>query len=292
MQKRMYHFIGAATGWGAQIRTCEEGPTTLKNAAKNPEQWEILYPSVRFQDHNIPLKDALPLIHDLNKRLAGKVYDALRHNQFPVILGGDHSIAVGTWNGVVKFFHEKTQKPLGLIWIDAHMDAHTTETTPSGAWHGMPLAGLLGFGAPELSQLTEITPVLKPEHICMIGVRSFEEGEEKLLKKLGVKIYFMDEVKKLGFSHVLKEAIKHVSHNTAGYGVTLDVDAIDPKEAPGAGSAEPNGIPVQELLQGLTFLKNDSHLKAFELVEFNPSLDSENKTLNVCKQILSTVLDE
>ncbi len=273
--KRTYECLGAATGWGAQIRTCESGPEVICDG-------EILYPKVRLQEGDIPLKDMLPIIADFNQVLAERVYAVMKRQHFPVVIGGDHSIAVGTWNGVGRFMQDQ---PLGLLWIDAHMDAHTPETTPSGAWHGMPLAALMGYGASGFVQ----SPVLKPEHVCLIGTRSFEEGEAELLKRLKVRMYFMEEVRERGFQTVLREAIAYVSKGTGGYGVSLDIDVVDPIDAPGAGSAEPGGIRAKELLQGLTLLAADPHLKAFELVEFNPTLDQERKTEKLCRQILSTI---
>src|ERR1700722_3418603 len=124
MKKRTYHFIGAASGWGAQIRTCEDGPL----AFKAPEG-TVLYPKVRFREKNVPLSEALPLIVDFNCRLADHVHSVMQKGQFPIVTGGDHSIAVGTWNGVAQSL--SLEHSLGLIWIDAHMDAHTPQTTPS-----------------------------------------------------------------------------------------------------------------------------------------------------------------
>jgi arginase len=195
----------------------------------------MVYPSVQFSEKNIPLSEALPIIVDFNRRLAECVSDAIGHHFFPVVIGGDHCNAIGTWNAVACSLNE----PLGLIWIDAHMDAHTKETSPSGAWHGMPLACLMGYGVKELAQLKRERPILNPKHLCLIGVRSFEEGEAALLKRLNVKIYYIDEVKRRGLHEVLKEAIDHVNQGTKGYGVSLDVDVIDPSEAPGTGSLEP-----------------------------------------------------
>lgn len=289
MQERTYQIIGAASGWGAQKRTCEEGPDALK-------AWGILdalakhnifiYPKTRYREKNIPLSDTLGLIAEFNDRLANQVIDTMQQGHFPFVIGGDHSIAVGTWNGVGSFLSHQSQKPLGLIWIDAHMDAHTPETTPSGAWHGMPLAALLGRGPKELSELKRSQPILLPSHVCLIGVRSFEEGEAKLLQDLNVRIYFIDEVKRRGLSSVLKEAMAYVTKDAAGYGVSLDIDVVDPEEAPGVGSPERGGLGKEELVQCLSLLASDPGLKAFEMVEFNPLLDVDRRTCELCRQIL------
>ena len=275
------HFIGANSCWGAQIRTCEEGPDQLKNAGLLEvlphATWESLYPSKRFAQENVPLSISLPLIIDFNERLRNAVQKTLERKELPIIIGGDHSIAVGTWSGVAAHI----AKPMGLLWIDAHMDAHTPETSPSGAWHGMPLAALLGHG-----EKAWVKPIIKPENLCLIGTRSFEAGEQALLKRLNVRIYEMAEVKKRGFKAVLAEATQHICKHTAGYGISLDVDVVDPIDAPGVGSPEQGGIRGKELLEGLHGVLKDPRLKAFEMVEFNPTLDSQEKTAHLCIQIL------
>ncbi len=299
MQERIYQLIGATTGWGAQIRTCEDGPIVLKKAGclewlKNQNipigGWDILYPKERFKEKDIPLAEALPLIVDFNERLADKVFDVMQRGHFPVVVGGDHSIAVGTWNGVGCFLSYQSPKPLGLIWIDAHMDAHTPQTTPSGAWHGMPLAALLGYGLKDLAEIKRAMPILSPRYLCLVGVRSFEEGEAKLLESLNVRIYFMEEIKKRGFEVVLREAIDHVAHGTVSYGVSLDIDVIDASEVPGTGSPVPGGISSRELIQGIHLFANDPQFKALELVEFNPHLDIEGKTRKFCQEVLTKML--
>jgi arginase len=294
MEKGGIHWIGAACGWGAQIRSCEDGPETLLSSQGFAEliphsSQEILFPSKRYKECTLSLPAALPILASYYSQLADRVFLALKQGRFPIVVGGDHSIGVGTWNGVGPFLEQQNGGDLGLIWIDAHMDAHTPQTTPSGAWHGMPLAALLGHGRKELSQLKRAAPVLKPEHLCLIGVRSFEEGEAALLRRLGVKIYFIDEVKQRGFLTVLREGIERVSTVTAGYGVSLDLDAIDPSEAPGVGSPEPNGLSSTEILNGIDLIRPDQRLKAFELVEFNPLRDEKQKTLAISQAILKRV---
>lgn len=291
---RKYRIIGAAAGWGAQIRACEEGPEalqaiglfeSLKLAGISVKGWDTLFPLERAKDADIPLSEVLPLIYDFNQRLAELVAARIDKGEFPVILGGDHSIAVGTWNGV-----HKSVKQLGLLWIDAHMDAHTPETTPSGAWHGMPLAALLGFGDPKMTKLLHDEPVLRPENICLIGIRSFEEGEMALLKRLNVKIFFIEEVFERGIKTVLQEAVEHVSRATEGFGVSLDLDVIDPLEAPGVGSPEAGGIPSADLIKALRIFHHHPQLKALEIVEYNPQRNHLNKTAELCCEILKAIL--
>ncbi len=294
-EMRSYQGIGAASGWGAQLRGCEEGPEVfLKKGGMEKLRvqgvplvdWITLHSSVSARDRNISLSESLSVIVELNKRLSEAVIHAKQRDLFPVILGGDHSIAVGTWNGVA----QSLNAPLGLLWIDAHMDAHTPETSPSGAWHGMPLAALMGYGEPQLSHLLKTDPVILPEHVCLIGVRSFEQGEADLLKRLNVRIYDINEVQKRGFGVVLKEAIAYVNQGTGGFGVSVDLDVLDPKEAPGVGSPELNGLKANELISALSQLAHDPRLKGFELVEFNPERDQNDLTFHMCCHILKAVL--
>ena len=246
----------------------------------------MVYPRPQFKEKYISLVDSLDIIADFNRRLSSCVATTIQEGYFLIVIGGDHGNAVGTWNGVA----QSCSLPFGLIWIDAHMDAHTLETTPSGAWHGMPLAHLMGYGVAQLSELHRKQPILQPAHLCLIGTRSFEEGEKELLERLNVKIYFIDEVKKRGVKAVLKEAIAYISTRVTSYGVSLDVDVIDPSEAPGTGCFEPNGLAARDLIDSLILLREDRRLKAFELVEYNPYRDLEQKTAVLCREILEAVV--
>ncbi len=277
----MVRVIGAASGLGAQLRECAEGPKYLHKTNCSFLPWDFIFPQEKVKQTDADL------IGEFNLRLADHVFSCLRDQEFPIVIGGDHSIAVGTWNGV---YFGRGQLPLGLIWIDAHMDSHTPETTPSGAIHGMPLAGLLGFGPSFLSAPKGVCPILLPENVCLIGVRSFEEEEAALLQKLGVRIFFMDEVKRKGVDRVFEEALDQVTKNTTSFGVSLDLDCLDPKEAPGVGSPEEGGILTQELLSALPKICTHPKLSAFELVEYNPYQDVDNKTAGICKEIVSIVL--
>lgn len=289
--KRNFHVIGACSCWGAQIRACEKGPEALldgkvferlKKKGIDIHEVEMLYPEIQAKEKEIPLSQSLPLIHHFNTQLCHAVRKALQLQLFPIVIGGDHSIAIGTWNAF--------DPPFGLIWIDAHMDAHVPETSPSGAYHGMPVAALLGRGFPEMAALVKKGAVIAPQNLAFIGVRSYEEGEEALLKELGVKIYFMDEVKMRGLKEVLPEAIAHVTKRTSRYGVSLDLDAFDLKEAPGVGSPEEGGIEKREFLPLLSLFRKDSRLIGFEIVEYNPDRDVDHKTLELTYEVLYEVM--
>lgn len=288
-------FIGSASGWGAQIRGTEKGPLALFNSGfldtiNSSWVWkETFFPPKSADEIHIPPGPlTLPYIEDLCKRAALSTEGILQEHGFPVMIGGDHVIAAGTWAGVI---HQlKAKERFGLIWIDAHMDAHTMETTPSGAYHGMPLAVLLGFGEPSLVNILEQGPLLNPRHVCLIGTRSYEEGEAALLKRLGVRIYFMEEVLQKGFKTVFLEAISYVKEGTKGFGLSIDLDAFDPLDAPGVGTPEPNGLRAQEALDAFSVIQNNPSFKGLEITEFNPEFDRDGKTLYLLKDILITLL--
>jgi arginase len=288
-------FIGFASGWGAQVRETEKGPDALQAASILSDltaTWiwkETLYPEKSSQEVNLPLGFlTLPYIKDICRRIASSVEEALINKQFPVVIGGDHVVAAGTWAGVAHALHAREN--FGLIWIDAHMDAHTMETTPSKAYHGMPLAALLGYGEPSLVNVLEQGPILSPHHVCLIGVRSFEEGEEALLKRLGVRVYFMEEVNERGFKTIFQEALDHVKNQTKGFGLSIDLDAFDPSEAPGVGTPAPYGLKAIDVLPELQKIQNDPLLKALEIVEYNPDRDENKKTLFLLKELLIKLL--
>jgi arginase len=288
-------FIGAACGWGAQVRETEKGPEALKasdvlSSLPNPWIWkETIFPSKSSKDIHLPPGIlTLPYVEDVCQRLALSVENTLQNNHFPVVIGGDHAIAAGTWAGVTQYF--QTRENFGLIWIDAHMDAHTMETTPSQAYHGMPLAALLGYGDALLVNILSKGPVLNPQHICLIGIRSYEEGECLLLQRLGVRIYYIDEVQKRGFQTVLREALHHVKKETQGFGLTFDLDAFDPQDAPGVGTPATQGLRAGEVLPALSLIQQDPHFKALEIVEYNPDLDQNGKTLHLLKELLLRLL--
>ncbi len=219
--------------------------------------------------------------------LANKVSSLVKKNRFFIVFGGDHSCAIGTWSGVYDTLNSEDE--LGLIWIDAHMDSHTPETSLSGNIHGMPLASLLGHGHSQLTHIMKTHPKLKPENICLIGIRSYEEGEAALLKKLKVRIFFMDEVKERGLETVMKEALAIVKKHTAHFGVTIDIDAMDPADAPGTGVAEPDGIHAKDLYHALKMLAHEKNLIGLEIAEFDPHKDKNHMTETLIANIITSV---
>ncbi|MBM3466584.1 MAG: arginase [Alphaproteobacteria bacterium] len=290
--------IGAASGWGAQNKLTEEGPIFLKkhyrlikqNFFDNSITWRrTLNPKKTFREStssDLSFEEIEDLILNFSINLSEEVISCLNDKNFPLILGGDHSIAIGTWSGVVQAnnCHEK----LGLIWIDAHMDAHTPNTSLSQAIHGMPLALLMNYGSQKIrSVLFNNKTIINPEYVTLIGIRSFEEEEKQLLKMLGVKVYYIEEVFAKGFENVFNNALDYLTNLTSFIGLSIDIDAFDPKFAPGTGCREKNGLLPHDFIMTLDKINLLNTFTALEIVEYNPSLDKDFLTFNLIKDIIN-----
>lgn len=279
--------IGVASGHGAQDRGCASGPEVLCEGGL-AAQLAARGMDVRWRAMLQPQAgDELGVVSAICTKLAEQVGAVVKEDNFPLVLGGDHSCAIGTWKGVAQAY--SSTEPIGLIWIDAHMDAHTVHTSPSGALHGMPLACLLGYGAPELTGIGGGIS-LDPRRVCLIGVRSFEAGEEALLAELGVRIFHMDEVAERGLDAVMRDALKIVQTGTAGFGLTIDLDALDPDETPAVGSPVAGGIRQAALLEALALLGAHPALLAIELVEYNPLHDKQAGILPFITDMMDTLI--
>lgn len=279
--------IGAAGGYGAQDKACQDAPDVIRSfdfldqleESGIPYHWEGI---LRLDGEK---REPLSAVSELCSKLAEKTGRAVAKGDFPIVIGGDHSCAIGTWSGVKSVMNGR----LGLIWIDAHMDSNTFETSPSRAIHGMPLACLLGHGDERLTHVATPYPKLLPRDVCLIGVRSYEEGEARLLKELGVRIYFMDEIRKRGASEVLGEALSIVAGETAGFGISIDLDALDPAEEPGVGSPVPGGLLKDELAAALEYLRPNPKFVAMEIVEYNPYLDIRFATAHAASDLIEAI---
>jgi arginase len=298
-------WITAEIGEGAQEVECKYGPAALRLRVERhiealrrcarsepimqqPLPRDVPWHSV-VSDQSLLGIGKLAVVADFTPRLADTVRDAIGRGQFPVVIGGDHSCAVGTWSGVAQAWHSRGQ--VGLIWIDAHLDSHTPATSDSQAPHGMPLAALLGHGDARLTSVYGWAGKLQAHHVVVIGARSYEHGEASLLRRLGVRVMTMAEVRTRGMAACMAEAISIVSADTVGYGVTFDIDVLDPRDAPGVGSPVENGIRLDDALAGLDQVADDPALLGFELVEYNPALDDAAlTTATACDALLAGAL--
>jgi len=280
--------IGAASGAGAPDPACAGGPDALRryhifhDTPLQHVEWDAIL-RVPRDAQDTPLH----AVAALDTRLATEVEAVLRAGNFPLVVGGDHSCAIGTWSGVHRILADRG--PLGLIWIDAHMDSHTFATTPSGRIHGMPLACLLGHGEAALTAIDGPEAKLQPEHVCLIGVRSYEAGEAALLHRLGVRVFDMEEVRRRGLAAVFDEALALVRQGTAGFGVSVDLDALDPEEEPGVGSPVPGGLRRTELAAALGRLRGDPAFVAMEIVEYNPRRDRGHVTADAVGALVGAI---
>jgi arginase len=287
--------IGAAIGIGAGDSRTALGPQQLLRAgvvedllaAGASAHWvKTLLPML-----SSPRQDLYDRVAEFGTRLAQAVAGSLVRRQLPIVLGGDHSCAIGTWSGVAKGIASLGDSPeFGLIWVDAHKDAHTPDTTPSGNIHGMPLAALLGRGDARLTEIGGPAPKVKPEHVVLVGARSYESGEADLLRELGVQVYYMHDIARDGMDVVMRRAILQASRARHGFGVTFDLDAIDPRDAPGIGSPEADGIRGDDAVLAMQQLAARTDLLAMEVVEYNPTLDEDGRTARLTRALLRAAL--
>jgi arginase len=285
--------IGVSSGLGGCDPACGRGPAALEAAGltawlRNREiaaDWYDTIAATIAADENPA--NVLPALARLCGDLKTLIEGVIERDTSFAVLGGDHSCAVGTWSGAAASL--RPAGDLGLVWIDKHMDAHVPETSPSGAYHGMPLACLLGHGEASLTGLAGPAPALKPGNVALIGVRSFEDGESDLLARLGVRVIFMDEVKARGLKPVLIEALGIAATGTVGFGLSIDLDALDPADAPGVGSKVAGGIRSHDLVAALVGLGRVPSFLGAEIVEYNPALDAGGVTAEVVRHLLAAI---
>lgn len=301
--KKHITFLGVASSWGAAYRGPEQAPVILWSAGlaealNRPHaavDWHgILEPFESAPEEDQRLDVVYPHILDVSNTVAREIAEIL-HAQpltMPVVIGGDHSVAIGTWSGVIANLN--AQGEFGLVWIDAHMDAHTPITSVQGKWgghfHGMPLAHLLGHGDKDLCEIGSKKAKLKGKHLVLVGTRSYEPGEEKLLRDEGVTIFTMDDIKRDGLDAVMEKAIAIASSAPKGWGISLDVDAFDPEDMPAVGTPEPNGIRAKDFLHFLSSYKWRSRPRALEIVEYIPAKDQTGVGLQLIEKILWLLL--
>jgi arginase len=217
------------------------------------------------------------------------VEKTLIDNHLPVILGGDHSIAIGTLAGVAKYYFGHKQS-VGLIWFDAHADFNTPDTSPTGNVHGMPLAALVGIGPGELTGLGEVCPKVKPQNAVLVGVRDIDKKEKELLAASAVRVFTMRDIDERGMRSVVEEAIRIASQHTAGFAVSWDMDFLDPSYAPGVGTPVKGGVSYREAHLAMEMIADSDKLVSLELVEVNPVLDHMNTTAILGVELIQSAL--
>lgn len=231
----------------------------------------------------------LKAITKATEALGDKVFNVAEAGNFPLVLGGDHSIAIGTLAGI-----SERHENLGVIWYDAHADMNTSDTSPSGNIHGMPLAASFGHGHEKLTNIRGYSPKVKPENIVIIGARSVDPGERELIKEHCIRVYSMHEIDKMGMHAVIEESIRYLKEerNTDAVHLSLDLDGIDPMYTPGVGTPVPGGISYRESHLAMEMLYDANIITSAEFVEVNPILDEKNRTADVAVALIGSLFGE
>jgi arginase len=293
--RRKATIIGVLMDLGADRRGVDMGPSAIRVAdlnnrlaalgyevtdagnisVRNPEMMQITDRKLKY----------LPEIAAACQMLAEQVEATLEQGAIPIILGGDHSIAIGSVSGLAAYHHRRDHR-VGVIWFDAHGDMNTPETSPSGNIHGMPFAAILGHGAKELTHIGGFAPKVYAEDCVLIGARSVDPEEAVALKASGVRVVTMRELDERGMSAVMDEAMWLASRRTAGFHVTMDMDFVDPDYAPGVGTPVPGGPTYRESHLAMEKIADSGKMLSFELTEVNPVLDVANRTAELGVQLI------
>ncbi|NRB71286.1 MAG: arginase [Xanthomonadales bacterium] len=282
---RHVQIIGVPMDLGASRRGTDMGPSALRIAGLGAALERLGHQVAVEQDIPVPAMETRepknkearfkPEILAVCTELANRVEQALEQDRFPLIIGGDHSIAMGSLSGVAA--HARAQdESVGLIWFDAHGDMNLPGISPSGNIHGMPLSHLLGHGDEELRMIKGFAPKIRPENVALIGIRDIDAGERKVIRDSGIHAFTMRDIDEQGMAQVAQRALEIVNDGTAGYHVSFDVDGCDPDVIPGTGTRVPGGVNYREALLLLEYIADNGAMTSMDVVELNPFLDHKN----------------
>jgi arginase len=297
--RRTIRLIGVPLDLGASRRGVDMGPSALRIANLTAalerlgctvdDAGNVPVPQRESVHRAIGGETELEAITVVCRDLARRTADTIRAGEFPVVLGGDHSLSAGSVAGAATALAERGEK-LGVIWLDAHGDINTPQTSVSGNVHGMPVAHLLGHGDPALASIAQPSPAIAPEHIVYVGLRDVEAAESAFIRELGIRAYTMRDVDERGLTTVLREAIDRASEGTGGIYLSCDADWIDPSEAPGVGTPVPGGATYREAHLAMELLADTGRLVGMDLVEINPVLDRANRTAELAVELIASAL--
>lgn len=287
--------IGVPIDLGADRRGVDMGPSAIRYAHLQQKLESLGYtvedkgnievPIAEMCRINEPKLKYIDCIVPMARRTAGAVATALQAGHFPLVLGGDHSVAIGSIHGAAR------QRRLGVLWVDAHADFNTPETTPSGNIHGMPLAALCGLGDPRLTSLWgQSAPALDPQRVAVIGARDLDPGEKRNLKEAGVLVMGMEQIDRLGMVRAVEKAIERISRDVDGIFLSFDMDSLDPRHAPGVGTPVPGGLTYREAHLVCELVAETGKLVGLDLVEVNPILDVQNTTAALAVELAMSAL--
>jgi arginase len=299
MRQSHIAIIGAPMDLGAGRRGVDMGPSALRVAGLNEKiallgyEIEDLGNIVVDQPESLPVGPEnaryLPQIAHTCARLAEIVEQAADKGRVPLVLGGDHSVAMGTVAGMSAHFRKAGEK-IGLIWIDAHADMNTPQSSPSGNVHGMPLACIVGLGPPELTGLDGPAPMVEPRNVAIIGLRSVDEIERLNVRGAGVHPFTMRDIDERGLRSVMREAIERATRGTAGFHLSFDMDAVDPVEAPGVGTPVRGGMTYREAHLAMETVCDSGRMTSIEVVEVNPVIDEVNRTALLAVELIMSAM--
>ena len=291
--------IGAPLDLGQSRRGVDMGPSAVRVANLNARLSSLGY---EVEDlGNVPVRQAeaspaghpqakyLPQIAATCESLALQVERVLEYESLPVVLGGDHSVAIGTASGVSYRFHKRGKK-IGLIWLDAHADMNTPESSPSGNIHGMPLACIVGMGPPELTGMFGYAPKIAAANTVIVGLRDVDEMEKPHVRESGVRAFTMRDLDERGLRNVMREAIEVAGDGTAGFLLSLDMDFVDPQHAPGVGTPVRGGATYREAHLAMEMICDSGRMLAMEVVEVNPVIDEANRTADLAVELIMSGL--
>jgi arginase len=289
--------IGVPMDLGAGRRGVDMGPSAIRIAGLGDRLRELGYRVIdegdmairtqeeqRITDHHAKY---LPEITRVVSILGRKVERVMEEEQFPLVLGGDHSIAIGTISGV-SAFAKRRKKSFGIFWIDAHSDFNTPETSPSGNVHGMPLAVCMGIGPKELVNVGRAEGNVNPRHTAIIGLRNVDDGERANLRQRGINIFTMEEIDKHGIHRVMRRALDRISRHVDYLHVSFDLDSVDPVYAPGVGTPVKGGLDYREAHLIMEMLAESKKMTSLEIVEVNPILDTRNQSAEFAVELVQS----
>lgn len=292
--------LGVPLDLGAARRGVEMGPSAVRLAQLAHHLERLGHEVVDTGDVSVPTRetlrlgrgiDYLPTITAICRDVASRTASIVRAGGIPLVLGGDHSLAAGSVAGVATALAERGQR-LGLIWLDAHADLNTPDSTLSGNVHGMPVAHLLGYGDPAMSSLALPAPAVRPEHVVIIGARDLDQAERVHARQFGVTVHTMRDIDERGLRTILAEAIAQVSDGTDGLHVSLDLDFVDPGDAPGVGTPVRGGVTYREAHLAMETLWDTGRLVSMDLVEVNPVLDRFNQTAELAVELMASAFGQ
>jgi arginase len=287
--------LGVPIDLGADRRGVDMGLSAIRYAQLHQKLKELGYTLEDKGNIEVPIQETCQItdpklkyidcIIPMGRRVAGAVATSMQGGRFPLVLGGDHSLSVGSIRGAAK------HRRLGVIWVDAHADFNTAETTPSGNIHGMPLAALCGLGDTRLVSLWDETkPILDPKRVAIIGARDLDPGEKRNLREAGIMVQSMEQIDRIGMLAVLEKVIEQVSQDVEGIYLSFDMDALDPRHAPGVGTPVAGGLTYREAHLVCEVVAETGKLIGMELVEVNPILDIQNQTAMLAVQFIRSAL--